>query len=178
MLQILPRSTLSFICSLALHPPSDVLILILAATSCLECLRHGHCSHYASMGVDGSAKNIQRRTFLFSCQVVRFSESLVSRGMAARLIAAQLLRSATAVGANLEEATAAQSRPDFISKCNIALKEAREALYWLRVVKVALSVRSERLRELDNEADQIVAILTTIVKRSRQAVASGERTSV
>lgn len=98
--------------------------------------------------------------------------------MAARLIAAQLLRAATAVGANLEEATAAQSRPDFISKCNIALKEARETLYWLRVVQVALSIRSESLRELDCEADQIVAILTTIVKRSKAAVRRGDQKPV
>ncbi|HEX7708168.1 MAG TPA: four helix bundle protein, partial [Thermoanaerobaculia bacterium] len=50
-----------------------------------------------------------------------------------RSLGSQAMRAAGSIGANLEEADAAQSTPDFISKCNIALKEARETRYWLRI---------------------------------------------
>jgi len=84
----------------------------------------------------------------------------------APFIASKLLRAATSVGANLEEAAAAQSRADFINKCSISAKEARETLYWLRLVREAFPKLTE-FGALVGEADQIVAILTTIVKKSR-----------
>ncbi|MCB0227199.1 MAG: four helix bundle protein [Anaerolineae bacterium] len=84
-----------------------------------------------------------------------------------RVLAGQILRSGTSIGANMEEANAGQSKPDFITKCSIALKEARETLYWLRLLVECNLVSSERLTSLISEADEIVAILTTIVKNAR-----------
>jgi four helix bundle protein len=70
---------------------------------------------------------IQQRTFEFACRIVELHEYLCDMGSdTARRLGNQLLDSGTSIGANLEEADAGQSRPDFISKCNIALKEARE----------------------------------------------------
>jgi four helix bundle protein len=111
--------------------------------------------------------NIQRRSFQFACRVVRFCESTSSRGAAGRAFASQLLRAGTGVGSNLEEAVGGQSRADFVSKCNIALKEAREALYWLRLIREALGIESDEVKQLEDEANQLVAILTVIVKRAR-----------
>ena len=71
------------------------------------------------------------------------------------------------IGANLEEATAAQSKADFVSKCNIALKEARETHYWLRLFTETQVVSAERLSGLLKESDELIAILTTIVKNAR-----------
>lgn len=82
-----------------------------------------------------------------------------------RSTSGQAAAAAGSIGANLEEADAAQSRADFISKCNIALKEARESRYWLRVL--SRFIRSERIAVLITEATEIIAILTTIVKKSR-----------
>ena len=79
----------------------------------------------------------------------------------------QVLRSGTSIGANLEEAMAGQSKADFVSKCNIALKEAREIHYWLRLFKENEVVPAERLSELTKESNELIAILTTIVKKSR-----------
>ncbi len=79
----------------------------------------------------------------------------------------QVLRSGTSIGANLEEAMAGQSKADFVSKCNIALKEARETHYWLRLFKENKVVDAERLSELTKESNELIAILTTIVKKSR-----------
>jgi four helix bundle protein len=83
-------------------------------------------------------------------------------------LASQILRSGTSIGANLAEANSGQSKADFISKCNIALKEARETLYWLRLLLACELVTEDRLGSLIDETDEIVAILTTIVKKARQ----------
>ena len=74
-------------------------------------------------------KNIQDRTFEFASRIVALHDYLSTRRGAARLIARQLFSAGTSFGANLEEATAAQSKADFISKCSIAAKEARESRY-------------------------------------------------
>ncbi len=85
-----------------------------------------------------------------------------------RTLANQLLRSGTSIGANVEEAQAAQSRADFLNKLSIARKEARETHYWLRLLSTTDLVSAPRLTDLVDEADQLVAILTTITKRTRQ----------
>ena len=78
----------------------------------------------------------------------------------------QLMRAATSIGANLEEADAGQSRADFISKCTISLKEAREALYWLRLLR-ATNKLDASAEALVHESDRIVAVITTIVRKTK-----------
>ena len=113
-------------------------------------------------------QNIQERTFNFALRIVRLHDFLCTKRGAARVIARQVLRSGTSVGANLEEATAAQSKADFICKCSIAAKEARETRYWLRLLTACRSVRPQRIAPLATEAGEIVAILTTIVKKAER----------
>jgi len=112
-------------------------------------------------------EEIQERVFRFACGVVSLHDELAKRGTSAREMGRQLLRSATSVGANLHEADGAQSRADFISKCNIALKEARESLYWLRLLQSTGKLGSSG-DELTHECDRIVAVLTTIVRNTRE----------
>jgi four helix bundle protein len=111
--------------------------------------------------------DIQERAYTFACRIVKLNEHLVRKSGSCRTIAGQLLRSGTSVGANLEEANGAQSRKDFICKCNIALKEARETHYWLRLLVDCNLVSETRLASLKTEANQLIAILTTIVKNAR-----------
>jgi four helix bundle protein len=80
-------------------------------------------------------------------------------------MSAQLLRSGSSIGANLEEADAAQSKPDFIHKCTISLKEARESHDWLRILQATRKLQDDQLR-LISDCNQIVAILTTIVRKA------------
>jgi four helix bundle protein len=82
-----------------------------------------------------------------------------------RIMANQLLRSGTSTGANVEEGQASQSQADFISKYSIACKEARENHYWLRLLAEPDIIPSGRLKELNAECDELIAILTTIVKK-------------
>jgi len=111
-------------------------------------------------------RDIQDKVFRFASEIVRLHKDLVSE-RTARVLGDQLLRSATSIGANLEEACAGQSKPDFISKCSIALNEARETLYWLKLLLETRIVIKERLGLLVNEADELVAIITTIVRNTR-----------
>jgi four helix bundle protein len=116
-----------------------------------------------------SGADIRARTFRFACRTLELSEKLYRAGGVARLIAPQLLRAGTSIGANLEEAYAGQTKADFVAKTCIALKEAREAKYWRRLVDVRKLLLYEDLNPDIQEADEIIAILTTIVKRARQS---------
>jgi four helix bundle protein len=79
----------------------------------------------------------------------------------------QLLAAGTSVGANLEEARGAQSRRDFCAKSFVALKEAREALYWLTLIAETFPTYAGVVKPLITEADELVAILTSIAKKAR-----------
>ena len=117
-----------------------------------------------------NVQNIQDRSFEFACRIVRLTEHIYRRrSLAARVIARQLLDAGTSVGANLEEASAAQSKPDFISKCSISVKEARESRYWLRLLVSCKLVDPKRLFPLVTEAGEIVAIVSTIVKNAQKS---------
>jgi four helix bundle protein len=112
-------------------------------------------------------QNIQERTLEFACRIIRLHDHLQQRRGAARSLSKQLLRSGTSIGANLQEADGGESRADFISKCNVALKESRETQYWLRVLANSGTIQTEKLMPLLTESGELVAILTTIVKNSR-----------
>ena len=107
------------------------------------------------------------RTFAFAERIVRLCVFLEQNGRVSTTLATQLLRSGTSVGANVEEAGSAESRKDFIHKYAIACKEARESHYWLRLLAASEVISKERLVSLSNEADELIAILTTIIKKSR-----------
>ena len=88
-------------------------------------------------------------------------------GRVSATLANQLLRSGTSIGANVEEGQASQSKADFISKYSIACKEARETHYWLRLLASTELVSADRLVPLTDEANKLISILTTIIKKSR-----------
>ena len=112
-------------------------------------------------------RDILERTFRFSVRVVKLCQTLDERPGVGRTLGRQLLRSGTSIGANVEEAQAGQSRADFASKYSIACKEARETLYWLRLLSECDLLPASRLTEITQECDELVAILTAIVKNSR-----------
>ncbi|HEX7192394.1 MAG TPA: four helix bundle protein [Thermoanaerobaculia bacterium] len=109
--------------------------------------------------------DIRERAFDFACRIVRLHQS-VARNATSRPLLLQLLRAGTSIGANLEEAEAGQTKPDFIAKCRIALKEARETHFWLRLISATETVKPNRLAPLVQESNELVAILTTIVRNA------------
>jgi len=112
-------------------------------------------------------KDLADRTFKFAVRIVRLCICLDEKPGVSRTLSNQLLRSGTSIGANVEEGLAAQSEADFISKYSISCKEARETHYWLRLLSETELVKPELLDELLQECDEIIAVLTTIIKKCR-----------
>ena len=79
-----------------------------------------------------------------------------------------MLRSGTSIGANVEEAQAGQSKADFLSKFNIALKEARETIYWLRLLDSSGLPTNEQCKLLRDEADEISRVIGSIIVRTKR----------
>ena len=98
--------------------------------------------------------DITERTFNFALRVLKLCQVLDQTPGVSRTISNQLLRSGTSIGANVEEAQAAQSKPDFISKISIACKEARETLYWLRILLGSDIITHSKLNPLKTESAQ------------------------
>jgi len=92
--------------------------------------------------------DLPERTFAFAKRIVKRCQTLEEQRGVAQTLSRQLIRSGTSIGANFEEVQAGQSRNDFRLKYNIACKEARETLYWLRLLAetdVAPLIASNRL---------------------------------
>jgi four helix bundle protein len=121
-------------------------------------------------------RDLPERTFEFARRVVKLCQILDQTPGVSRTLANQLLRSGTSIGANVEEGQGSQSRADFIAKYSIACKEARETHYWLRLLSASEMVAKTKLEGLLDEANQLVAILTAIIKTTRKN--TNERRSV
>lgn len=84
------------------------------------------------------------------------------------IIGRQYLRSATSIGANLAEAKSGETRKDFIHKCSIAQKEARESHYWLKVMSATGVITAVRLASLLQVTNELIAVITTIIRKSKR----------
>jgi four helix bundle protein len=118
--------------------------------------------------------DIKERTFRFSVRVLKLVRAL-PRDTGGQVVGRQLARCGTSVGANVEEAQGAESRRDFGHKIRIARKEARESLYWLRLVGATEMLSTPRLRQLTAEADEIVLILTAITRSLHSRCAPADK---
>lgn len=112
--------------------------------------------------------DLPERTFEFARRIVLLCRTLDEKPGVSRVLANQLLRSGTSIGANVEEGQASQSRADFLSKYSIACKEARETHYWLRLLTATGIVREDQLAALTDECNQVIAIMTTIIKKMKK----------
>ncbi len=110
--------------------------------------------------------DIWERSFQFAVRIVKLVNGM-GNTVAGAVVARQVMRAGTSVGANVEEAQGSPSKKDFTRRLNIARGEAREVLYWLRLAKASELVSGGEVEELRAEADELVRILTAIVKRSR-----------
>jgi four helix bundle protein len=113
-------------------------------------------------------QDIRNRAFEFACRVVRFCQRLYDGGGVGRVMAPQLLNSSTSVPSMLEEARAAESRRDFVSKCCISLKECRESHVRLRITEACSIGPQDEARALRIEAGELVAIISAIVRNTKR----------
>jgi four helix bundle protein len=116
----------------------------------------------------GARQDLCARAFRLSLAVLACYSKVVKRGRAQAHLADQLLAAATSVGANIEEGQAASSRRDMAAKYGIALREARETRYWLRLLAASDAAREIELLPLIQETEEFVAMLTVSVRRLRE----------
>jgi four helix bundle protein len=114
-------------------------------------------------------KEIVERTYQFALRVIKLCQALDKLPGVSRVLSKQILRCGTSIGANVEEGQAGQSKADFINKYNIALKEARETNYWLRLLGDSEIIPKDKIKELLDESVQLTKILAQIIINSRNS---------
>ena len=107
---------------------------------------------------------IKMKSFEFAVLSIRTYKKLIEQKEF--VVSKQFVRSATSIGANVQEADAGISKKDFVAKMSIASKEARETLYWIQLLKETELVNFN-FEELKQKCEEIVRILTSIVKTSQ-----------
>ena len=113
------------------------------------------------------------RTFKFACEVSKLCVRLQERGPVIRRLSMKLLDSGTSIGANIEEGRAGQTKPDFIAKNFISLKESRETRFWIRVIGATDPSLQKELQPFLQEANEFIAMLTTSLKNARLTQSRG-----
>ena len=110
---------------------------------------------------------IRKKSIDFSVRIVRFYRYLCEEKREF-VLSKQILRSGTSIGANVSESKNAQTNPDYLTKMNIALKEADETQYWLELLFLSEYITKDEFQSLNNDMKEIIAILVSIVKKLKE----------
>jgi four helix bundle protein len=108
---------------------------------------------------------IKDKTISFAVEIIKFSKIL--NHSKEFVIANQLKRSGTSIGAQIWEAEHAQSNADFIHKFSLAQKEANETIYWLEILRRINVIHGQMISKLKFLAEEIVKIITAIIKKCK-----------
>ena len=112
------------------------------------------------------SNSIQEKSFRFAVRIVKLCRYLQTEKKE-YVLSKQLLRSGTSIGANVSESQQAQSRPDFVSKLSIALKETSETEYWLRLLYATDYLSDRYFESIWADCDEVKSLLVSIVKSSK-----------
>ncbi|WP_308368223.1 MULTISPECIES: four helix bundle protein [unclassified Microbulbifer] len=124
--------------------------------------------------------SIVERTKRFALRIIRLYSSL-PKSTEAQVIGKQMLRSGTSVGAHIREGKRSRSDAEMISKIEVAQQELEETLYWLELLIGSNLVKRERLDDLMEEANELIAILVTsskTIKHRKKATTKSESEAV
>lgn len=113
---------------------------------------------------------VKEQSFKFALKIVRFYTEHISCNYKYRPLFYQLLKSGTSIGANIEEASAAQSRRDFLAKMYISFKEANETRYWLKLIFETKIVQKEQVKPLLIDIESIIKLLASITKTTKKTL--------
>ncbi len=130
--------------------------------------------------MEHQAEVLKERTKRFAVRVIRVVRSLPS-GSEGRVIGHQLLRSGTSVAANYRAVCRARSRPEFLAKLAIVIEEADESVFWLELLVDAALVPESKLKDLQSEANQLVAIFNasrTTAKKHVQSAINNQQSTI
>ena len=124
---------------------------------------------------NGKTWDIRERSFQYALRAIKLFRATQARKDAAGwILGKRYLRSATSIGANIEEAQSGESRADFIHKYGIAQKEARESLYWLRLIAESGIMTRRRLEPLLRETNELISVITAIIVRTKKNLEKDE----
>ena len=118
-------------------------------------------------------RDLGDRTFKFACDIAQLCGRLQERGPIVRRLSLKLLDAGTSIGANFEEGQGGQTKPDFIAKNFISLKESRETRFWLRVIGATDPPLQPDLEPFLRESNEFVAMLTASLKTARSSPSRG-----
>ncbi len=110
---------------------------------------------------------VQDKSYQFAVRIVKLCRYLQTEHKE-YLLSKQLMRSGTSIGANIAESQQAQSRSDFISKLNIALKESYETNYWLRLLHDTQYLTKEQFDSVISDCCELERLLIAIIKTSKE----------
>jgi len=113
-------------------------------------------------------ETIENKSFLFAVRIAKLCRYLQEERKE-YILSKQLLRAGTSIGANVAESQQAQSRADFVSKLNIALKEAVETNYWLRLLQAAEYLSETEFCSIITDCRELEKMLTSIIKTTRNS---------
>jgi len=116
----------------------------------------------ANCKMQNERKDLSERLMDFAAAIIKLVVRL-NKTPVGRHIGNQLMRAATSTGANYEEACGAESRANFIHKMQVVLKELKESLYWLRLIRKSGLISDEGLLALSTEADELIKIVAKSV---------------
>ncbi len=126
------------------------------------------------MDMNATAEMLRQRSFEFSVRVVKLARFL-SKEKQDWVLARQVLRSGTSIGANIRESRFAQSKADFISKLSIALKEASETQYWLELLSATALLTKKQGASLKEDVDWLIGTLVNVIKSSKRNLNTATR---
>lgn len=109
---------------------------------------------------------LQNKSFAFAVRTVNLYKFLCNEKREF-VVSKQLLRSGTAVGALVREAEQAESKPDFVHKLAIALKEANETEYWLELLQATNYLDTAAFQSIHSDLTELLKLLTSIIKTSK-----------
>ena len=110
---------------------------------------------------------IKDKSYAFALRVIK-AYKFLSNEKREFVLSKQMLRSGTAIGALVREAEHAQSKADFISKMNIALKEANETEYWLMLLKDSDFIDESSFASIHKDCAEVIKLLISIVKTTKE----------
>ena len=116
--------------------------------------------------MEGKGKDIHDRIYLLVLNVLRFTKK-IPKSIENQVLLQQLYRSVTSVGANDQEADGALTKADFIHCYTIVRKEAKESIYWIRLLVDTNKISSSEVEDIISESEEIVKIITTIIFKTR-----------
>ena len=117
--------------------------------------------------------DVLEKSFAFAVRVIKLRKYLLYEAPIKEYeLSKQIVRSGTSVGANIEEAQGAQSTSDFLSKIQIAYKEARETRYWIRLLQATNYISAEQAESIFADIDEICKILSKIIMSTKDKLST------